>query len=164
MQLRFDYKEVSSSGSEIKSVLWNLGEVDAGDVISSTNTIFADGEAFYEYLGQKIPVDSDVTERNVRGFEIILTAASSDLYTYILTKEPSSSLAQNKPTYSNVEGALGIFSSRATITQYKPYFTPPPSMRALNQNSTKELCNGSYTVALDFCSDIAGDPSPYACN
>ncbi|HLW30286.1 MAG TPA: hypothetical protein VKX29_05465, partial [Brumimicrobium sp.] len=78
MQLRFDYKEVSSSGSEIKSVLWNLGEVDAGDVISSTNTIFADGEAFYEYLGQKIPVDSDVTERNVRGFEIILTAASSD--------------------------------------------------------------------------------------
>lgn len=163
VQLRFDYKEVSSSGSEIKSVLWNLGEVDAGDVISSTNTIFTDGEAFYEYLGQKIPVDSDVTERNVRGFEIILTAASSDLYTYILTNEPSSSLAQNKPTYSNVEGALGIFSSRATITQYKPYFTPP-SMRALNQNSTKELCNGSYTVALDFCSDIAGDPSSYACN
>lgn len=82
----------------------------------------------------------------------------------MLTTEPTSSLAQSKPTYSNVDGALGIFSSRVTTRQYKPDFIPP-AKRALNQNSTKELCKGQYTGALKFCSDIPNDMnSSYFCN
>jgi hypothetical protein len=158
MQLRFDYREFTTSGQDDKSVLWNLGEVDGADLISSTSSIFASGEVFYDLLSRRIPVDAAVTKRTVRGFEIVLTAGSADLQTYILTNEPTSSLAQNKPTYSNVEGALGIFSSRVTVKQTKPYFSPPAT-RSLNQNSTKELCKGPYTIALNFCSDIPTDNS-----
>lgn len=163
-QMRFDYQEYTASGNEKKSILWDIGEVNGSDLTSTTSSSFAGGEVFYDLLSKRIPVNPAVTKRNVRGFEIILTAGSSDLYTYILTNEPTSSLAQNKPTYSNVDGALGIFSSRVTVKQFKTYFSPP-TIRALNQNSTKELCTGSYTAALKFCSEIVLDnTTPFKCN
>ncbi|HLV43103.1 MAG TPA: DUF4249 family protein [Brumimicrobium sp.] len=163
-QLRFDYREFTASGQTDKSILWNLGEAKGSDLVGSTFSTFAKGEVFYELLSKRILVDPAVTKRNVSGFEIILTVGSDDLYTYMLTNEPTSSLAQNKPTYSNVEGALGIFSSRVTIKQYKAAFNSPIT-RALNQNSTQELCKGPYTVALKFCSDIVLDNSTsYYCN
>lgn len=163
-QLRFSYREFTSSGTQDKSFLWNLGEMKGSDLIGSTASVFASGEVFYDLVSKKIPVDPAVTKRTVRSFEIILTAGSADLQTYILTNEPTSSLAQNKPTYSNIEGALGIFSSRVTVKQFKTSFSPPAT-RSLNQNSTKELCTGQFTAALKFCSDISLDNlTSYYCN
>lgn len=164
-QLRFIYREHAASGVTDKSILWNIGEMNGSDILGSSSSVFAEGEVFFDLLGKQIVPNSDVTKRTVRGMEIILTAGSSDLQTYILTNKPSSSLAQNKPTYSNVDGALGIFSSRSTIKQYKPYFNPQNNMRSLDYNSTKELCTGPYTAALKFCSDIALDnQAAFSCN
>src|SRR5690554_1289530 len=153
VKMKIDYKEYQGSNSEVKSILWNIGERENASPSASSGTFFATGERFYQLLKKEIPVDENVTRRQLDGLEIILTAGSRDLYTYMLTNEPSSSLAQNKPTYSNVDGALGIFSARVTIRQYKPDFTSPQT-RGLDQNSTKELCNGTYTNLLDFCSPI----------
>lgn len=164
VQLKINYREYTTSGQSDKTILWNLGSKDRLDIPTSTSTIPASGEKFYELLSKKIAVNSNVTKRTLQEMEIILTAGSEDLQTYMLTNKPTSSLAQNKPSYSNVEGALGIFSSRVTIKQTKAVYSPP-NKRALNQNSTKELCTGTYTVALNFCSDIPLDNSaPYACN
>lgn len=163
VQLRFDYREDSPSGPELKSVFWTIGEANNANVSTNSGTFFAKGEMFYEMLKQKIEVDPAVTKRIPRGVEIIVTAGSSDLYTYMLTNEPTSSLAQNKPTYSNVDGALGIFSSRVTFTQYKAAYNG--NVRALDENSTKELCEGQITSGLKFCSDNPGDNSKsYYCN
>lgn len=158
MQLRINYREYKASGQEDKSILWNLGTKNRSDISTTSSSIPASGEKFYEFISKEIAVDQDVLKRNLLGLEIILTVGSEDLYTYMLTNEPTSSLAQNKPTYSNLDGALGIFSSRETIRQIKPVYIGP-NVRALNQNSTKELCKGYYTVALDFCSDIPLDNS-----
>jgi hypothetical protein len=164
MSIRFDYKEITTSGEETKSLLWDIGEVINVSTPTPTATISANGEQFYQFLRNNINEDPNVTRRLVDGFEILLTGGSNDLYTYMLTNEPTSSLAQNNPTYSNVDGALGIFSSRATIRQYKVGFNPPFT-RALNANSTKELSTGQYTVALKFCSDIPIDNgTSYDCN
>lgn len=164
-KLRFDYKEVTASEQVVKSVFMDLGEKINDASGASTASYFANGERFYELLQERIEVDPNVIRREVDGVEIILTAGSQDLYTYILTNEPSSTLAQNKPTYSNVDGALGIFSARSTVTQYKPDFSPASNTRALNQNSTKELSNGQYTAALGFCSSIPNDiPTTFYCN
>src|SRR5690554_1888255 len=140
-QVRFTYKEHKPSGSEDKSILWTIGEKKAADIIGSSSSVFINGEAFYELVRNKIAPNEDVTKRTIESFELLLTAGSSDLQTYILTNEPTSSLAQNKPVYSNVEGALGIFSSRVTISQFKKSFTLPYT-RALDSHSTRELCNG----------------------
>lgn len=164
LRIRFDYNEFTSTGNEKKSLMWTVGEITNSGVSSNSATIAANGEQFYEFIEGNISVDENVTKRTVDGFEILLVGGSKDLYTYMLTNEPSSSLAQNSPTYSNVDGALGIFSSRVTVKQYKPGFTAPFT-RALNENSTKELCNGQYTAALKFCSPIINDNSTsFYCN
>ncbi|PKR81016.1 hypothetical protein CW751_07570 [Brumimicrobium salinarum] len=164
-ELGFNYREYTASGNTDKTIKYTLGERSNTDLVGSTSSIFAEGEVFYEVLKNKIQPNSDVTKRTVRGMEITLTAGSSDLYTYMLTNEPTSSLAQNQPTYSNVEGALGIFSSRVTVRQYKPYYNNLNNRRSLDVNSTDELCEGPYTAPFKFCSDIPEDNiRSFSCN
>lgn len=163
-RLLFNYREVKSSGTEIKTMGWDLGSLKRKDISTTTAIITADGETFYERVRNNIAIDDDVIRREVASFEIVITAGSEDLNTYMLVNEPTSSLAQNKPEFSNVEGALGIFSSRTTISQFKSDYIPP-AIRALSSNSTRELCNGSYTVPLNFCSSIPLDNSSnFKCN
>ncbi|MDX1651459.1 MAG: DUF4249 family protein [Brumimicrobium sp.] len=167
-KLRFDYVETTPSGSVLKSLLWNLGSLDGDDLISTTGTFSASGEQFYELCRNSIPVDPNVTRRTPEAFEIIITAGSEDLHTYMLVNEPTSSLAQTKPTFSNVNGGIGIFSARTSVSQYKPVQDPSnPNIRALSVNSTRELCEGAYTFNLGFCSDHVNDIAQgysFACN
>lgn len=164
LKIRFAYNEFIGANYEKKSLLWQVGEINNTGASSNTATIFADGEQFYKYLQNNIEENPAVTKRQIEAIEIQLVGGSKDLYTYMLTNEPSSSLAQNKPTYSNVDGALGIFSSRVTVKQYKAAFFGANS-RALNENSTKELCTGQYTAPLKFCSHLASDiNTSFYCN
>lgn len=163
-QIRFDYEEYTATDSSEKSLYWNVGQIDKSDISPTVGAVSANGEGFYVFLQNSIKKDPNVVRRNVRGMAVILTAASNDLYTYMLTSQPSSSsFTQSKPKFSNVDGGLGIFASRLTVTQYKAAFTPP-IIRALDINSTKELCLGQYTGALKFCSDLSADSGfPFYC-
>lgn len=163
-RLLFNYREVKASGTEIKTLEWDLGSLKRKDIPTTTAIVTAQGEAFYERVRNNIPIDDNVIRREVESFEIVITAGSEDINTYMLVNEPTSSLAQNKPEFSNVEGGLGIFSSRTTVTQLKPDYIAP-AIRALSSNSTRELCNGSFTVPLNFCSDIPLDNTTnFSCN
>lgn len=162
-QISVNYIEYTSSGQEKKSVLWDLGTKTRSDISTPTTTISANGELFYQFLEKKIGTNPDVIKRTLESIDIVLTAGSEDLYTYMLTNKPTSSLAQSKPTYSNLEGGLGIFSSRATYKQVRPK-PGYPNLRALNESSRKELMSGQYTTVLNFCSDHPADASKsYAC-
>ncbi len=167
-QIRFEYREHRPGDIENKEILWNLGSKDLSNITTSSPSFAANGEVFYELVANRIEKDETVTRRTIKAFELILTAGSEDLNTYMLTNEPTSSLAQNKPTYSNVDGGLGIFSARTSVNQYKP-FQPAsnPNVRAFSINSTKELCQGQYTGYLKFCSDHTNDQSlgyDFACD
>ena len=168
VQIRFDYREFKPSGNENKSLLWDVGTIRIADLTTSTPSLGANGEAFYEFISNRIEQDPAVTRRTIRGFELFVTAGSEDLNTYMLTNEPTSSLAQNQPTFSNIDGGLGIFSARTTASQYKPFQNPNnPNIRGLNVNSTREMCQGQYTGSLLFCSDNTNDIAqnyPFACN
>lgn len=167
-KIRFDYRETTASGTETKSILWNLGTMNEDEITLSTPSFSASGESFYELVKNSVPVDDDVIRRTPYAFELLITAGSEDLKTYMLVNEPTSSLAQNKPTFSNVTGGLGIFSARTTVSQYKYVQNPSnPNIRALSVNSTRELCEGQYTYNLDFCSNHSNDIAQgysFACN
>lgn len=93
----------------------------------------------------------------------------------MVVNKPSSTLAQTKPSYTNLsvsngKRVIGIFSSRQTITSFKPFFVGAGQayLRAIDKKSTKELCTGPITGLLLFCSDHPGDnvlnlEEPYAC-
>jgi hypothetical protein len=116
--------------------------------------------------------DQAVTQRRFRGMEIVITGGSEDLYNYILVNTPSSSLAQSKPVYTNLsvtEGynSIGIFSSVQTVKTYRPFFVSAQQafIRAIDKNSTIELCEGPITGLLQFCSDHPADlTESFTCN
>lgn len=164
MQLRFEYEEFTASGSVVKPLVWELGSIDRVDMGAATGSFVAKGNTFYEIVNKTVKANPDVTKRNLTLGDIVLTAGSEDLHTYILSNAPTSSLAQSKPSFTNLEGALGIFSSRVTVVQTKPNFDNPNS-RVVDQNSMKELCTGTYTAALKFCSQYPEDSGrPYSCD
>jgi len=162
-KLRFEYREYTSYPNvyEDKSIFMNLGEVDL-EVGSNGYDFSAGGQAFFELLASKISVDPNVEQRKYLGIEIQVTGGAKELGSYIAVNQPSSNLAQNKPDFTNLtinEGfkVIGIFSARNNLKIYKPAVGGIAQIRAMDQKSVRELCNGPITGMLSFCSDHSSD-------
>jgi len=172
LQVRF-YEYVGSSW-DLKSFNWNLGESDVSP--GQAITFSAVGETFYNLMASNCTDNPSITKRTFGGIEINIVGGAQDLYNYMLVNQPSSSLAQNKPTYTNLtvsdsdKNVIGIFSSRQTVKSFKPFYTTPQQayIRAIDKNSTRELCIGPFTGLYLFCSNhpgdnIVGSEESYAC-
>ena len=172
-KLEIEYNEYIGNNKTLKSFDWNLGEVDV--VPNSSRTFVALGETFYDLMKTNVVVDPQITRRTFQGIRITLVGGAEELYNYMVVNKPSSTLAQTKPSYTNLsvtngKRVIGIFSSRQTITSFKPFFVGAGQayLRAIDKKSTKELCTGPITGLLLFCSDHPGDnvlnlEEPYAC-
>lgn len=159
--VRFDYKEftnVAANEFTIKSINWYLGSLDTAPG-NTANSFTASGQAFFELLASKIPVDASVESRRAYGMQLSVTCASEELYNYIAVSEPNSSLAQTKPEYTNLveksgKRVIGVVASRLTDISYMYQIDPFSSFkRALDKFTTETLCRGPLTGPLGFCSD-----------
>lgn len=170
-----NYVDWVGTAATSKSFTWNLGEFEVTP--NSTQNFLANGETFYNLMKSSCSAGSPaVTKRTFSSFDVIVTGGSEELYNYILVNKPSSSLAQTKPTYTNLTATnghdvIGIFSSRQTLRINKPFYISPAQayIRALDKKSTQELCQGSIVGPYLFCSNHPGDnvigsEEPYACN
>jgi hypothetical protein len=142
-----------------KSFTWKVGEYNGNDAVSATSTFPANGETFYTLIKNNCTNDPTITRRKLISVRLVMTGGSTELSKYILVNQPSSSLAQNKPSYTNLSRpdggpAIGIFTSRMTNKLEKFSTT---STRALDLLSTRELCTGPITGLLMFCSDFQVD-------
>lgn len=169
--LDVDYEEFIGGTSSIKRMSWKLGEIDVTPGTSYNFT--ANGVTFYEQMAASCATsDPLVDKRNMVGITVRVTGGSEEFYNYMLVNQPSSSIAQNKPTYTNLEATndhqvIGILGSRYIYKVYHPFVSIQQSVRCLDFYSTKELCVGVYTNPYLFCSnhslDIANGES-WACN
>lgn len=68
---------------------------------------------FYSNLASAIPAQSTapVKNRTAHFLEYIITACGENLRTFLLVNQPSNTIAQDKPNYSNINGGVGIFGS-----------------------------------------------------
>ncbi len=166
--------EYIATDASVKTIGWRIGE---SDVLPNTSKTFsANGITFYNLVNSNVTNDALIDERNFLGFEVTVTGGSEDLNNYITVNQPSSSLAQNKPTYTNLEvtndyRVIGIFSSIQTIKTYRPFYISPQQafIRAIDKKSTQELCEGQITGLLHFCSkhpadNVLGNEESFACN
>lgn len=156
----FHWGDIIAGDTIHKSFTWNLAELAGENFAGNSIAVSAPGEQFYQLVQSRIPVDASVTRRIHTKIEIILTAGSEDLTSYMLATQPASSLAQSKPEFTNLEGAIGLFSARYTEKRVK-FFRDPifNNYRTLDQNSMRELCEGPYTFQLNFCSNHPMDNS-----
>ena len=104
------------------------------------------GEAFYEMIVAKLDGYSDealVTKRVIEGLEFILSCGNEDLNTYMEVNEPATGVVTERPSFTNIEGGIGIFGSKYQVST-SGYFS---------DGSILELCQGQLTAGFKFCSD-----------
>jgi hypothetical protein len=166
-EMKIWYAEYTNSQIQEKSFVWKLGESDVNNDFIGFQ---APGKTFYTLFRDNLVPNQDITKRVLRGIEITFVGGSEDLSNYIAVNKPASTLAQNKPMYTNLtvtgtERIIGIFSSRQTKRIFKPAsITSQPYIRVINNKSTIELCQGPITGNLKFCSDHPGDiGESYSC-
>jgi hypothetical protein len=173
-QLDVFFDEHIGSTISSKTFNWQLGE---NDVQPNSSAVFtALGKTFYDLVKRNVTDDPTIEKRTFKGVSVTITGGAEDLYNYMVVNKPTSSLAQTKPTYTNLsvtndKRVVGIFSSRQTLKIFKPFYVSPAQayIRAIDKKSTRELCTGPITGSLLFCSDHPGDnvinqEEPFACN
>ena len=168
-----EFNEFTAAGSTVKSFNWRIGEFDVSP--SSSKTFSALGKTFYELMDANCTNDPAITKRTFKGMWITFTGGAEELYNYMVVNKPASSLAQSKPTYTNLKinnggKVIGIFSSRQTVRFFKQFSVGPAQayIRAIDKKSTRELCQGPINFGNLFCSDHPGDnvvnqEEPFAC-
>lgn len=114
---------------------------DGGEVISQRFT----GQDFYTYLAGKLEADIDIVRRplDVPG-EYVITAGGEVLWDLIRVNtqgQAGITGVEAQPDYTNIEGGLGIFSTRSI--KYRPNLN-------FMDRSLDSLACGQSTAALNF--------------
>ncbi|MFP5471594.1 MAG: hypothetical protein ACLGGV_08345 [Bacteroidia bacterium] len=167
--LRFYYDEHLTSGSVTRRYI----EFDLGDLTSKIDkediNFILNGESFYSQVMNddyiKSANNNSVDKRVVRHFEYKVSVANQELTTYIKLNQPNSSIAQETPSYTNIDGGLGVFASRFTIVVDQSNFGSNDML--LHKLSLEHL----YNLNLKFCSDdpkysassSSGGPEDFYC-
>ena len=161
-QMDIEFNEFIGSTSTVKSVNWRIGEYDVNPSDSRTFSVL--GKTFYELINTNCTNDPAITKRTFKGMWITFTGGAEELYNYMIVNKPASTLAQSKPSYTNLAinnggKVVGIFSSRQTVKFYKPFSVGSAQayIRAIDKKSTRELCQGPINFGKLFCSDHPGD-------
>lgn len=169
--VNIEFTEWEGTTPTIRNAKWTLGEFECEPNTSMSFT--AQGATFYNVIANNCSNNSAVTKRTINSMTTVVTAGAEELAYYMQVNEPSSSLAQTKPTFTNLtatngQSVVGIFSSRQTLSIYKPFIDPNnQQVRCINTNSTEYLCVGAIMQGYLFCSDHPVDIAqnkPWICN
>jgi hypothetical protein len=105
-----------------RSFIWfrDMQKSFVGEEVESYYT----GSSFYAALEENViyddpAVEEKVTDRFTGKVEFIVEAGGTELNTYMEVNEPSSSIIQDRPEYSNIENGIGIFSCRMRAIKTK---------------------------------------------
>jgi len=137
---RFHYYDVIPGGdTTAKYIDWNLGSrtvtsIEGGEDIEYIYR----GMDFYLFVENTIP-DNPNVHRIANKIDLIIGAASDEFSTYVDLNQPSGSLIQDRPQYTNIENGLGLFSSRYIIS--RNYGLHPEIYTNLKTHTTRGFIN-----------------------
>lgn len=69
-------------------------------------------QSFYRFVAQSVPDDNNVISREAVNVDFIVYGAGSELKDYIELNGATTGIAQERPSYTNINNGLGVFSSR----------------------------------------------------
>jgi hypothetical protein len=122
--IRFNFKELQEGNPDtiIRKIDWFMGTFKSQATVGGEEMLTAyQNNAFYTWLadpnGSGVPYadpveEEKVTERFTTNVEFIISVGGDELNTYMEVNEPSNSIIQDKPDFTNISNGLGIFSSR----------------------------------------------------
>ena len=118
--IRIKYKEVlfESPDTVFRYIDWGMGTKKSVKLNGGEEMRIAySNDGFYTLIANEIPYsdptqEANVKERYTNNVDFIIAVAAEDLNTYMEVNEPSNSIVQERPEYTNISGGIGIFSSR----------------------------------------------------
>lgn len=122
MILRFNYLEVNVDTNDTipRHLDWNSPIIKSGNTAGNGEIeLRFQNETFFSMVATQVPKIPNIIRFPVN-IELIFYVAATDLSTYIEVNEPSSSLVQEKPEFTNIENGLGVFSARYSKTSPHP--------------------------------------------
>ncbi len=148
-------KEKFIDGSEeIKEIVWSAETNNGKDVNDvkpdnpqSSESISFSGQEFFNVIAGNIDENPDVDSRQFVSIDIVTEVGHSELMKYIDVSKPNSGIAQSVQLYTNINGGLGLFSSRHIARKNNVGISP---------STIQVLCQVAPTNTLKFCST---DPS-----
>jgi hypothetical protein len=175
LALRFYYTENLYSDNALtqlvsstdKFIDWKIGTFNADDIDLNSGyyNLTFNAEPFFSFLGTNLETNTLIRREvgtydgnKTRAFELRMGLANDELKTYINVNNPVTGIIQERPSYTNVVGGLGLFASRASA-----YVMNIPLESGNGTSNINALMNGIYTSDLNFC-----DPNPsnteFTCN
>ena len=109
LDIIFNYLE----NDVLKSLIWSQDpEVYAG--ISMQTRL--EGGQFFNFIRQSLLEDNSLIRQFVN-IDLVMTVGTENLNTYIKVNSPITSIAQQRPPFTNINNGIGIFSSRYTYAE-----------------------------------------------
>lgn len=144
--VRIKFKEVllDNPDTVFKYVDWSMGTLKSiSDQGGEDMLVKYNNDAFYTFIANQIPYKDPAAEVNVKerftnNVDFIIAVGADDLNLYMEVNEPSNSIIQERPEFSNINNGLGIFSSRFKNLRTKKIH--PESIQEIKTNDqTKDL-------------------------
>jgi hypothetical protein len=151
--LRFHYREIINGIQTEKSVEWLAARAEPAGILGGQSTqVPLSGEAILAKIGALVPPNPDALriigiERvpagtQNRDLDIIVRMGGQSLFDFIeINNSSNTSAVQDKPTYTNINNGLGLFSSRSETTYEAAYF-PSQTLQVIESSP--------YTAGLNF--------------
>lgn len=152
-KITINYTETYNDNSTTnKSITWsakgNNGFAD-GDVNPDkpdlNRSIRFRGQEFFSFIDVQLSSDDNVKNRRIVDIDVITEIGHKELIKYIEVSQPSTSLAETTPLYTNINGGLGLFSSRHIARR---------NGMGLTAGTIEVLCTNEPTNIYKFCSTL----------
>ena len=107
---RFNYLEIIGQDTLAKHFNWVLNAAKPGNDLTNVISINMNGSRFYQEMIKNISENQDVI-RKAKNMDIIIHFGGIELCNYVESISPSTSVLQEKPSYTNFKYCEGVFSS-----------------------------------------------------
>jgi len=123
--IKFNYQELTQSGSIRDKSIELVSSVTVYPTLGSSEMVYYYWDnRFFASCVNNVTYDdpneeAKIVERYTVDIETVVSVAGEAFNLFMQVYEPSNSIVQDKPPYTNVENGIGVFSSRYRIKQLK---------------------------------------------
>jgi hypothetical protein len=151
-KLVFNYIEhytiASGLDSVNKKVVMPIGETRTTTSLGNESIAWElKGETFFENIIKNVPANvAFLSHRELANISLEFSVAGTELSTFMEVSAPSNSVNQDKPSYTNINNGIGVFSSREKYT-WLSSVNPASGNVNLSDNTITKL----QSLGLGFC-------------
>ena len=142
--IRFWYYELSATDTTKKYLDISLSNLISPSITGGTKLVAElKGDQFYTILSNNIKDNPAVIKRIVAQycFDIMASAGSDEMYTYMQINAPATGIITEKPVFTNISNGIGLFTARVS--------NKTTGIR-MHTTSVDSLADGRFSKNLKF--------------